>query len=345
MYQYPTVTVLMSAYNSASFILEAVESILKQNWTDFEFLIIDDGSNDNSVDIIRHYQDERINLILNESNIGLTASLNRGLSIAKGKYIARMDADDIAEPNRLSSQVNFLEQHPEIGILGSQCFLFDGTSPESHSIYYVPNNDLEIRWNSLLNNPFAHPTVMLRREILIRYGLTYDETFKTAQDYEFWTRLLNYTQGANLEFATLKYRIGEGITKTKRENQLKNHDFIAHRTIQNTLPELAFSLEKVSQIRSLVITKDLYNSNNKNFNLDSLQALIDYLQMLGCFISKYDKNTLNIKKLKNKELYNVSKILIKIAYLSGWQVISNKILKQYIKIFSLLYKISVLKTN
>lgn len=339
MYQYPTVTVLMSAYNSAPFILEAVESILKQTWINFEFIIIDDGSSDNSVDLICSFSDKRIKLICNDKNIGLTASLNRGINIAQGKYIARMDADDIAEPNRLSSQVNFLEKHPDIGILGSPCLLFDNTATDSYSIYYVPDNDLEIRWTSLLNNPFAHPTVMLRRDILSQYSLNYDETFKTAQDYEFWTRLLNYTQGANLDFPILRYRTGEGITKTKRESQLKNHDFIAYRTIQNTLPELSISLENVTQIRSLMITKDIYNQSNRSSKLESLKALTEYLRIFNLFISKYDKDDLNIKKLKNKEFVNILKMLLKIIRSSGSYKFSKEVLKQYI---NLLFKLSIL---
>ncbi len=337
MHQYPTVTVLMSAYNSASFILEAVESILKQTWTDFEFLIINDGSTDNSVDLVRSFSDERIKLILNDKNIGLTASLNRGINIAKGKYIARMDADDIAEPNRLSSQVDFLEKHPEIGILGSPCLLFNNTPANTSSIYHVPDNDLEIRWISLLNNPFAHPTVMLRRELLTQYNLSYDEAFKTAQDYEFWTRLLNYTQGANLNFPVLKYRVGEGITKTKRESQLKNHDFIACRTIQNTLLDLSISLKEVTQIRSLMITRDLYSQNGQNYNLDSLKSLVNYLKILESFLSRYDKKNLNIKKLRDREFINILKVLMEIIRLLGWRNFSREILKQYINLLSRLY--------
>ena len=115
----PLVTVLMPVYNGEKYLKEAIESILNQTFKDFEFLIINDGSTDNSVKIIQSFNDLRIRLIHNESNIGLIKTLNKGLKLSNGKYIARMDCDDVSLPKRLSVQINFMEKHPEIGVCGS----------------------------------------------------------------------------------------------------------------------------------------------------------------------------------------------------------------------------------
>ncbi|HKQ33129.1 MAG TPA: glycosyltransferase family A protein, partial [Thermodesulfobacteriota bacterium] len=115
----PKVTVLMTVYNGEKFLNEAIDGILNQTFRDFEFLIINDGSTDGSREIIKSYKDPRINLVDNESNIGLTASLNRGLSLAGGEYIARQDADDISLPERLEKQISILERNPDIALLGS----------------------------------------------------------------------------------------------------------------------------------------------------------------------------------------------------------------------------------
>ena len=124
----PRISVIMSVYNSARFLAEAIQSILGQTYNDFEFIIVDDGSSDQSLEIIRSYakMDNRIRVLENEKKYGLAASLNRCIFIAKGDYIARMDADDICVPDRLEKQIAFLEQHPNIGIIGGSVQEIDG---------------------------------------------------------------------------------------------------------------------------------------------------------------------------------------------------------------------------
>ena len=217
------VTVLMSVYNGEKYLREAIDSILNQTFPDFEFLIVDDGSTDNSLEIINSYQDTRINLIKNHNNQGLVYSLNRGLALAKGEYIARMDCDDISFPNRLEKQVNFLDNNLDIGIVGSYFILMTKENKKFY-IKTVPVNDLEIRYKCLFESPFGHPTVIIRREIFKKNSLNYDTQLNAVEDYKLWTQILDYTKGANIEIPLLYYRLhSQSISYKYKEDQIKNH--------------------------------------------------------------------------------------------------------------------------
>jgi glycosyltransferase involved in cell wall biosynthesis len=216
--QTPTISVIMAVYNNQETVRAATESILKQSFTDFEFIIIDDGSIDQSSKILNDLasKDKRIKLISQE-NHGLTTSLNRGLSYAKGQYIARMDADDISLTNRLELQYQFLRQNPHIGVCGTQMELFGAKNGKST----VPTSPQEINIMLLFRPPVFHPTVMIRHSILQNNNLQYDPSFVTAQDYDLWVRLSKFTDIANLPQFLLCYRISEQqITAQKREAQL-----------------------------------------------------------------------------------------------------------------------------
>ncbi|HEX5242305.1 MAG TPA: glycosyltransferase family 2 protein, partial [Tepidisphaeraceae bacterium] len=158
----PLVSVLMSVHNDLQYLRESVHSILNQTFGDFEFILIDDGSTDGSGDFLKSLSDSRVKLLVNPSNVGLTASLNLGLDVACGKYLARMDADDISEPLRLQRQIEFLEAHLQIGIIGCSRHLID-EGGKTLAIAPTLEDDLAIRWKCLMGNPFAHPTVMIRR--------------------------------------------------------------------------------------------------------------------------------------------------------------------------------------
>jgi glycosyltransferase involved in cell wall biosynthesis len=192
------VTVLMAVHNESRFIVDAINSLFRQTFVDFELLIVDDASTDSTPSIIAGFTDARLRVIQNEHNLGLTASLNVGLGAAFARdYIARLDGDDVARPDRLAQQVAFLDSRPEIGIVGSSRLVVD----EAGNLLYnavALEADREIRWRMLLGNALAHPTVILRRSLLDAHHLRYDESFRTAQDYEMWTRLLMVTQAANL---------------------------------------------------------------------------------------------------------------------------------------------------
>ncbi len=199
----PKVTVLMCAYNEASYITEAIESILRQSFTDFEFIIIDDASTDQTVETIRTMPDRRIRLVENDTNLGLTQSLNKGLLLAKGTYIARMDADDIALPHRLAAQVAYMEQHPETILCGSWAALFG----KQEGVRKHPSESNLLKVRLLFSCQFIHPSVMLRKSALVTYQLYYNETFRQAQDYELWVRMIPYGQFHTIPEELIKYRV------------------------------------------------------------------------------------------------------------------------------------------
>jgi glycosyltransferase involved in cell wall biosynthesis len=191
----PLVTVLMPVYNGEAYLSEAIESILQQSFTNFEFLILNDGSIDRSEEIIRSYTDSRIRLINNATNMKLIATLNRGLDQAQGKYIVRMDADDISLPQRIERQVEWLEKNPEYGLVGSWFEDFNGTDT-IRTIKYS-SDDTHIRIRHLYQTHIAHPTAVLRKSVIDEHNLRFDPDFVHGEDYAFWVQMSAYCKLSN----------------------------------------------------------------------------------------------------------------------------------------------------
>ncbi|PYV85413.1 MAG: hypothetical protein DMG05_22715 [Acidobacteria bacterium] len=201
----PKVTVLMTVYNGERHLREAIEGVLRQTFQDFEFLIINDGSSDSTREVTLSYRDPRIRLVNNEHNLGQTRSLNRGLELAKGQFIARQDADDISEPERLARQVAFLETHAEVALLGTWYKKIDAQGNPLGD-RKLPCDCMDIRWSLLFFCPFVHSSVMLRKSAILEQIGFYDETFAYAQDYELWSRIARRLAVANLGEFLVKYR-------------------------------------------------------------------------------------------------------------------------------------------
>ncbi|MBR1605192.1 MAG: glycosyltransferase [Alphaproteobacteria bacterium] len=194
----PKVSVLMPVYNTKEeYLREAIESILNQTFRDFEFLIIDDGSTNNAKEVIWSYRDRRIKYFEQE-NRGLIYTLNKGLELCKGEYIARMDSDDISLPERFEKQVDYLDEHPETGLVGSLIKTF----PQENIIYI---KEYSKYLDMIKGNQVAHPSIMVRKSILEKYHLKY-ENYLHAEDYELWTRMIKYTELYNLQEVLLNYR-------------------------------------------------------------------------------------------------------------------------------------------
>ncbi len=194
----PKVSVLMPVYNTKEeYLRESIESILKQTFTDFEFIIINDGSTNNAKDVILSYQDSRIKYYEQE-NQGIAATLNRGLDLSQGEYIARMDADDISMPERLKKQTEFLDVHSDISVLGSWCEFF----PKQKVMKYIA----EPKYLDFIKFcQICHPAVMLRSNILKQYNLKYNSKYK-CEDYELWSRAIKFVKFYNIPEVLLKYR-------------------------------------------------------------------------------------------------------------------------------------------
>lgn len=218
----PRVSVLMSVYNGERSLSEAVESILGQSFSDFEFLIVDDASTDRSAEIVRSYGDPRIVLIENDRNRGITRSLNRALRRARGVYLARQDADDVSHPERLQIEADFLDAHPEIGLVGTHAAFIDRQG-RSFKVWRTPESHAAIVEGMRYGNCFCHGSVMLRKACLEAVG-PYREQFRYAQDYDLWLLVSERFRTANI--ARVLYRIRrtpETISQRKLEEQLDFH--------------------------------------------------------------------------------------------------------------------------
>ena len=245
---HPLVTVLLPVYNAEKFLRESIDSILNQTYQNFEFLLINDGSTDTSREIILNYTDARIRYLENEKNIGLIQTLNRGIAEAKGSYIARMDADDVSRADRLIKQVDFLESNPSYGMVGSWCSVIN-TSKKIE--YHTSHASLQF---ALLNYCcFVHPSVMLRKSVLIENQFYFDSHFVHSEDYELWTRLLTKTKAANLPDYLLSYREHEyQISSIYREEQLAMFSDIIRNYLQRLdaeIPEIFIQLFTIEKLK------------------------------------------------------------------------------------------------
>ncbi len=206
------VSVVMSVYNSERFLRQAIESILSQTYRDFEFIIVNDGSTDGSLDIIEAYakKDSRICLISRE-NKGLVASLNEGIAAARGIYIARMDADDIAKPERIAKQYAYMQAN-KLALCGSAAETIDEAGKKIGKLAYLPQKST-LRTYTLFHNPFIHPSVMFRKDVFEAAG-GYRRFFAHIEDYELWTRIIFAHAADNIPEMLLEYRLHPGqVTK------------------------------------------------------------------------------------------------------------------------------------
>lgn len=276
------VTVLMPVYNSVVFIKDSIESILNQSYKNFEFLIIDDGSTDGTTEILKRIKDKRIKIVYNKSNLKLVKSLNKGIDIASGKYIVRMDADDISLPYRLERQIEFMENNPNIGICGTWTRNFGKNS----DLNIYPITDKEIKTRMLFKCSFSHPSVIMRKSLLDKYALRYSEEFLYAEDYELWLRSSRFLNFANIPEILLKYRVGNGNVSnifSEKQNELtrilckKNLYELCEGGISDTLLDILIN-EKSASREQLISIHDKFESIIKNNIIYDRLILRKYFQ-------------------------------------------------------------------
>lgn len=262
------ITVLMPVHNGKKYLAQAIQSILDQTFEDFELLIINDGSTDSTPEIIEQFSDPRILVISNKKNIGLIGALNRGIELAKGRYIARMDCDDLSATDRLAKQWEFMEKHSDIGVCGSWVRAI-GRSEEK--LWKYPTTDSEIRCKMLFSTPFAHPSVIIRKAVLVEQKIKYATNYKFAEDYELWTRCMDRCGLANLSEPLISYRLHEGnISFLHAEEQRQ----VAMRTQRNILKKIGINVSEEeltlhNQIgrRDYAISLDILESVDKWFSI------------------------------------------------------------------------------
>ena len=306
------VSIITSVYNCEKYITEMIDSIINQSYQDWELILIDDASTDTTWDLISRYTDVRIIKIKNENNIGLTRNLNKALAFAKGKYIVRIDGDDVAYPSRLERQVQFMEEHPNIALSGCWIKIFGEKDDIWKSI--IDNESLKI--NLLFNAIIFHPTFIIRKSILEKYNLKYNEKLLYAQDYDLECQIAKYEEVANISDILVKYRIHGGqVSSGKRAQQIE----CANRTRKKLLKELDIILNEDSfrywqrfcmldyhilsdkEIKELHSTCEQIIFNNKAkgiFDFEQLEKIIN--QRIQIYIQKCQE--LMIPTDKNKEI-------------------------------------------
>jgi glycosyltransferase involved in cell wall biosynthesis len=265
----------------------AIESILQQTFGDFELIIIDDGSTDNSIKIIETFKDNRIKLIKNNENLKLIKTLNIGLKLAKGKYIARMDSDDIAHKERFKKQIDFLENNPNISVLGTGFEVID--NPEKKVMYDKNHND--IKWKQLYECHILHPSVMIRRSVIIENNYYFDEKFPHCEDYELWTRISRKNQLANLKENLMFYREWEdNISHRHKETQERNSIIVRKNIFKwigvelnemeiNLFRELSYHnyLAEINIVKTLLEKIYISNKSSNYFPQSFLKKKIKYI--------------------------------------------------------------------
>lgn len=283
------ITVILPTYNCEKYVKDAVNSILNQTYSNLEVIIIDDCSTDSTLQIIKSYQDSRIQLIEKEKNTGYTDSLNYGISIAKGKYIARMDGDDISLPRRFQKQIDFLESNPEVVICGTAIKIIGKDTIERH-----PSNHEDLQIKLCFSSIFHHPTVMMRAAVLKQNH--YDKDFEPAEDYELWTRLAFVGKTANLEDVLLHYRIHSSQTSSVRKTLQDQNIFRCQMIMFNK-----FFIEQnftINQIKTTLATNCV---KSKEAILTSLK-LYNYVIELNSKINVFNQKALE-QVFYNKKLF------------------------------------------
>ena len=302
----PLISVLMSVYNGHKYLGETIDSILIQTLADFEFILIDDGSSDGALEIMKSKQagDQRIRLIQNEKNIGLAASLNRGIEIAKGKYIARMDADDICLPTRFQKQVDYLEKHPEIWILGCGNYHIDdkGNILNVGSFF---DNPLKLRWNMIFGKDgvVLHPCVMMVTDKIKQYG-AYKLT-QASQDLELFSRFFDFMPLpiTNLQEPLVKCRWHENSFSVKHaqlQHQVSNE--IRFNTLNKAFDK-KYSIQTVEAFR-------LLNYHDQNYSKEQLLLLIkDWFQIWKAFQTKFNVSDAEMEPMYEQLFYRIKNLV------------------------------------
>ncbi len=311
------ISVILPVYNCDQYIKECIDSILSQTYTKFELIIIDDKSTDKTVEIIKSYTDNRIKLTLKEKNTGLTDSLNYGIHIAQGDFIARMDGDDVCMPTRFEEQIKVLIENPEISICGSWAKIIG-----INEYMETPECNHQIFKKFIFHNALIHPSLMFRKKVFENHK--YDRNFEPAEDFNLWTRLIFEFNFYNIQKPLLNYRKHD-MNVSKQRAQIQKEKF---------LESLYNFYSTINEDKSEVDLKIF-----KNFYLNTSFTTADFLKIYELYNSLLNYKKINLKKevklldkravrklLEQKPLIETIKVFIKLNINDKLQFI-----KYYIK--------------
>jgi len=323
----PIVSVFMAAYNAEEFIEGSINSILNQSFKDFELIIVNDGSTDQTVAIVEQIKDPRIKLVHNPKNIGLQATRNRLLDLATGKYIAILDSDDIASTDRLETQVSFLENHSNIALCGGHADVID----ENHQftgIRYIQPCDETLETFMLFGNPFINSTVLFRTEVFLELKGYRD--YAPAEDFDLFVRIAANHKIANLDKTLVKYRIHQSnVSKTENHLQLKNENRI--------LENLRVDLGLTSNDHTSAVHLSIYKGTFDRFSFKDYSEFLIQLKRANRQTGRYDQEILDkflfnkwFKIIREKKAKNAILLLFNKA-LFNWKYVTLKQLRKTFK--------------
>ena len=272
------VTILLPAYNAALYLRDSLDSIMRQAFKDFDVLLIDDGSMDDTSKIAIEYSniDRRIKYYKNEKNIGLIKTLNKGLSLAKGEYIVRMDADDIMFDDRLYKQVKYMDSNPECFVCGGQMEYIGGLTGMAP---ILPQKYEDLLYLSLINCPLYHPTTIIRNSAIKQFGLKYNDSYKHAEDYKFWSDIIfsHPNSIANIKDVVLFYRISNNqITAKYSDEQDLISKIVRRENVQHVLVPYGIKLPEVVNCKIIEKVSSLIRKEH----IDAAEILTLVLCML-----------------------------------------------------------------
>ncbi len=253
----PLVTVILPAYNAAKHLRQAIDSIVAQTYKNFELLVIDDGSTDLTARIILSFRDPRVKYVKNEENLGLIATLNKGIEIARGEYIVRMDADDISLPKRIEKQVSFMQSFPKVGASGTWYYTFGGNGSKKLK---VSSDPAWLQANLLFNSCLCHPSTIIRKETLLKNNIRYNPEYKHAEDYDLWIQLSRVSALSNIREFLFKYRSHSGqVSEQHNETQKTSASVIRKNYLDNlgiTYSEDEFNTHTLIATNTLIKSKE-----------------------------------------------------------------------------------------
>ena len=295
------ISVIMPVYNSEKYLVQSIDSILNQTYEDFEFIIIDDGSTDNSLSIINSYKDNRIKVITNKNNIGISQSLNIGILNSSGDYIVRMDSDDISLLNRFEKQLGFMESNSGVSICGCNMYIIKDSKKVSETKYCLDSS--EIKTDMLFGRtPFAHPTIMMRSSFVHSCSLKYNNSAIYAEDLELYCNYCHQAKYANINKCLHIYRIhNDSVSVKYKETQKSNAKLIIKRFLKS---EGLILTEREFEIHCALY---LPSENNCSFNEADI---LKWFNKIMCFADRtdgYSKDRISylanllIRKVRNRE--------------------------------------------
>jgi glycosyltransferase involved in cell wall biosynthesis len=321
----PQISVILPVYNCQKYIQSAIESILDQTFTDFEFIIIDDGSTDASASVIEKIKDPRIRFY-KQKNIGLSATLNKGISLAKGEYIARQDQDDISHPTRFEKQVNFLNNNRQIGLVGTYASIINEDGNQTGRVHSHETESIKLKAILYFDNPFVHSSVMFRKESIEKAGLYNTTTPHLFEDFDLWFRVSQLYSVANIPEVLQEYRL---LSSSMTKSSANFSELVAlqcHRHLQTLLKD-------TEELKNFAFF--YHKCFDKSGNFSGKAALSVLNQFENSFLAKNkEKESAGINIFETLETQTKKAILDHKVYKNKANPLMNLISKAERKLFS-----------